>query len=98
MKNYAGQRFTANLIKEKEGIGGIMAFYDNRLEFEAFFEDQLPQKLVIPYGEIEKVAAVMTCGLIPNGLNLWMEDGELLRFSIWHRKKIAAFLREKAGI
>ena len=60
--------------------------------------DVIEDKTVIPYGEIEKVAAVMTCGLIPNGLNLWMEDGELLRFAIWHRKKIAAFLREKAGI
>ncbi|MBR5263746.1 MAG: hypothetical protein IKV50_03525 [Clostridia bacterium] len=98
MKNYVGQRLTANLIREKEGIGGIMAFYDNRLEFEAFFEDQLPQKLVIPYSGIEKVGAVMTCGLIPNGLNLWMEDGDLLRFAVWHRKKIAAFLREKAGV
>ncbi|MBE6578944.1 MAG: hypothetical protein E7651_03940 [Ruminococcaceae bacterium] len=98
MKNYVGQKFTANLLKDKEGFGGIMTFFDDRLEFEAFFKDQLPHKLVIRYGDIHKVAAVMTCGIIPNGLNVWTDEGETFRFAIWHRKKIAAFLRGKAGV
>lgn len=98
MKNYAGQHFTANLLREKEGLGGIMTFFDDRLEFEAFFKDQLPGKLVIRYRDIHKVAPVMTFGIIPNGLNVWLDDGELYRFAIWHRKKIASFLRGKAGV
>ncbi len=98
MKSYVGQTLTANYLQGKEGFGGVMRFFDDRLEFEAYFQDQFPGKLVIRYGDIHKVAAVMTCGIIPNGLNVWTDDGELRRFAVWHRKKIAAFLRAKAGV
>ena len=98
MKSFVGQSLTANVIMGKEGFGGKLQFFDDRLEFEAFFQDQFPGKLVIRYGEIHKVGAVMTCGIMPNGLNVWTEDGKLHRFAVWHRKKIAAFLRAKAGV
>ena len=98
MKTFVGQTFTANVLMDKEGFGGKLCFFDDRMEFEAFFKDQLPGILVIYYRDIHKVGAVMTCGIMPNGLNVWTEDGKLHRFAVWHRKKIAAFLRAKAGI
>ena len=98
MKTYVGQSVTANYLQDKEGFGGKLRFFDDRMEFEAFFKDQLPGILVIYYRDIHKVGSVMTCGIMPNGLNVWMEDGKLHRFAVWHRKKIAAFLRAKAGI
>ena len=98
MKTFVGQTLTANVIMGKEGFGGTLQFFDDRMEFDPFFKDQLPHKLVIRYKDIHKVAAVMTCGIMPNGLNVWTDDGELHRFAVWHRKKIAAFLRAKAGV
>ena len=98
MKSYAGQRFTANFLRGKEGYGGIMAFYDDRMEFEAFFEDQLPDKQVIYYRDIASVKTSFTCGIIHNGLTVEDVDGNVFPYAIWHRKKIAIFLREKAGI
>lgn len=36
MKNFSGQKLTANFLRGKEGFGGILSFFDDRMEFEAF--------------------------------------------------------------
>lgn len=98
MKNFSGQKLTANFLRGKEGFGGILSFFDDRMEFEAFFADQLPGKQVIFYRDIESVKTSLTCGIIPNGLTVADDEGNVYPYAVWHRKKIAVFLRGKAGL
>jgi hypothetical protein len=87
-------KFTANLLRGIEGVGGRLIVTNQRLLFEAHKLNLQSASLDIPLDEISDVAETKTIGLIPNGVTVTCRSGEQHRFITWSRAKIVAAIKQ----
>jgi len=87
-------KFTANLIRGIEGVGGRMILTNQRLLFEAHRINVQTAPLAIPLASIQEVAATAALGIVPTGITIRCIGGEEHQFVAWGRKRIIAKIEE----
>lgn len=87
-------KFTANLMRGVEGVGGRMSLTNERVLFEAHKINLQSAPLEIPLSVIESVVPSRTLGIVPNSITIRCYSGEEYRFVVWGRKQIATKIEE----
>jgi len=76
----------ANHFKKIEGVGGWIYLTDKKFIFKSHSFNIQRHESVIPIQEIKEAKAVLTMGLIPNGLQIITVNGNRERFVVNGRK------------
>lgn len=87
-------KFSANLFRGIEGVGGRLIVTNQRLLFEAHKLNLQRAPLEIPLDQISDVAETKVIGLIPNGVTVTCRSGEQHQFVSWNRAKIVAAIKQ----
>ncbi len=84
-----------NHIYKGEALGGMLYLLKDRLQFKAHHFNVQNQTVAIALSEIRQIDFYNTLGIIPNGLKIYMSEGETARFVVNKRKEWKAQI-EKA--
>ena len=90
-------RFSSNLWRGLEAVGGRITVTNERLLFESNGVTLQGKPLAVAFGDIAKVAAFDSLGLIPNGMSVLCRSGEEHRFLLWDRDTVIMLLEEQRG-
>jgi len=88
------EKFSANLFRGIESVGGRMVLTNQRLLFEAHKINAQTQPESIPLLEIDSVEPCNTLGIVPNGLKVHCQSGRKYQFVVWDRKRIISMIKE----
>lgn len=92
MKSFIGTSINANLFRGIEGVGGKIHFSETGLVFISHAINIQRGKTEIIYNEIDSVSTRNTLGILPNGVNIVLNNGVKYKFVINNRSKIIDFL------
>lgn len=77
----------ANHFKNGEAVGGKLYLLTDKLQFKSHNFNIQNHGLEIPLGQISQTRFFNTLGLIPNGLEIDTNDGQIEKFVVSDRKK-----------
>ncbi|TCD11249.1 hypothetical protein EZ449_07100 [Pedobacter frigidisoli] len=75
----------ANHFKNAEALGGKLYLLPDRLEFKSHRFNIQNHAFSIGINEIKKIAFYKTLGIVPNGLEVVLKDGEVEKFVVNNR-------------
>jgi len=76
----------ANHFKGKEAVGGYLFLTPEKLIFKSHNFNIQNHQTIIRLSQIDKVKAVQTLGIVPNGLLIILKDGSEERFVVYNRR------------
>lgn len=75
----------ANHFKNAEAVGGKLYLLPDRLEFKSHRFNIQNHAFSIGINEIQEIAFYKTLGIVPNGLEVVLKDGEVEKFVVNNR-------------
>lgn len=92
MRDFTGQRISANLWRGREAVGGKLGFDTTGMTFEAHSINVHTGTTRIEYRDIAGLDTHRTLGIINNGLAVRLTDGTEHRFVLNKRSTVIEFL------
>ena len=88
-------KFGANLFRGIEAVGGRIIITNRRLLFESHRVNLQRKPVAIPLDEIAGVEMCRTFRIVPNGMKVRCQSGQLYQFVLWDRKKVIDLIRQQ---
>jgi len=88
----------ARLHRDREAIEGRMRVTNERILFDTMPEDANPKPSIaieIRMSELKSVYPCNTYLFLPNGLLLTLDRGEVYKFAVWKRSRLAGYLNRR---
>jgi len=87
----------ANMWRGIEAVGGRLYLTSQRLVFESHALNIQAGVTMIDLSRISAVRTRRTLMLVPNGIELLLEDGTTRKFVVWHRTRwLSAITRARS--
>ena len=78
----------ANWLRKFEGVGGKLYLTNQRLIFVPHGLNIQTDWVQMELWGTTKIEKHQTLGIIPNGIKITMDSGEVVKFIVWNRSKI----------
>lgn len=95
MKDLVNKSINANQIIGITTLTGKLFFYEDGFVFKSESVNGVINNPKIEYKTITSIKERNTLGIIPNGISIKKQDGEILNYVVFGRKDVIDFLKQK---